>query len=311
VRSEQPSAWACDETRPNPPLAPLDVKVQPPAHVTDKAPRVSWNTPDQSNWRRIDTYVIERQSPPEPGRPWLLDKTVAGPAGAQTLSTKLAFSVAAEPPPSDGKYAYRVCSENAGGRTCAAPVVIALTVNPTIQGTATRSDAATQRVPASSPADTKAIKHGGNTAIDRRLATIQTNQIICQGGATLLIEELKGFSSKNDGGNTLRLFFSPAWNGAGADGERLKPGECGFVDRGWNPLDPPGIFFETRRGGDPETDRLATYMRSAGHYWSFIAENTGQGSFQATRHAQWKGEKPAAPTDRSGARPRLPGGKKL
>ncbi|GMV60347.1 MAG: hypothetical protein AMXMBFR72_34370 [Betaproteobacteria bacterium] len=132
VRSDQPSAWACTVTPPHPPLAPLDVQARL-AGIGDKTPRISWNTPDQSGWRPIDRYVIERQSPPGPNRPWLLDKSVAGPAGVQDVSTRLAFAVEAAPIDTADKHLYRVCAENAGGRTCAKPIAVTATIHQQIE----------------------------------------------------------------------------------------------------------------------------------------------------------------------------------
>jgi hypothetical protein len=122
VRSTWPSNWGCARTPPHPPLAPLDVKAEFTTVATDR-PRLSWSTPDQSGWRGIDRYVIERQSPPGQNRPWILEKAVSGPRGEQNASTRLVFATGTTAVDPQTRHAYRVCSENDGGRVCAKPVL--------------------------------------------------------------------------------------------------------------------------------------------------------------------------------------------
>ena len=129
VQSERPSAWACTNTPAIPPLAPLDVKVI--LTLDKKQAVVSWNTADQSNHRPVASFEIERQSPPGPNRPTLREANVAGPAGAQAVGTKLAFSVRSSALDPVLAHQFRVCAVNSGGRTCAAPVIASgTTVNP-------------------------------------------------------------------------------------------------------------------------------------------------------------------------------------
>jgi len=117
VRSAQPSALACANLPPAPPLAPLDVVVT--LALNGKLAQLQWNTPDQSAHRRITRYEVERQSPPGPDRPTLPEGSVAGPDGAQTTKTKLAFSFTTGELDPALKHGFRVCSVNGGGRTCA------------------------------------------------------------------------------------------------------------------------------------------------------------------------------------------------
>jgi hypothetical protein len=121
VRSELPSAWACARTPPYPPLAPLDFRVEWPVPGAT-APRLSWSTPDQSSHRGISRFLIDRQSPPGPDRPWIFERAVPGPAGEQSASTRLAFSVDGARIDPNIKHVYRLCAENDGGRTCAKPL---------------------------------------------------------------------------------------------------------------------------------------------------------------------------------------------
>lgn len=124
MRSEQPSAWACGKTPPYPPLAPLDVKAFMTSVAASSPPRLSWNTPDQSNHRGIVGFTVERQTSPGPNRPWVSEGAVAGPAGNQSSSTRLAFAFTASVIDPKVAQIYRVCAENDGGRTCAAPVAL-------------------------------------------------------------------------------------------------------------------------------------------------------------------------------------------
>jgi hypothetical protein len=121
IRSELPSAWACTRTPPYTPLAPLDFRVEWPAPGA-LAPRLSWSTPDQSSHRGISRFLIDRQSPPGPNRPWIFELAVPGPAGEQSASTRLAFSVNGARVDPNLKHVYRLCAENDGGRTCAKPL---------------------------------------------------------------------------------------------------------------------------------------------------------------------------------------------
>lgn len=124
IRSEKPSAWACGRTPPFAPLAPLDVKAFMTSVAASSPPRLSWNAPDQSNHRGITRFMVERQTSPGPNRPWVSEGAVDGPAGNQSASTRLAFAFAASVIDPKVPQIYRVCAENDGGRTCAAPVTL-------------------------------------------------------------------------------------------------------------------------------------------------------------------------------------------
>lgn len=163
IRSEHPSAWHCAKTLPNPPLAPLNVAVRAGPTLTTKAPRVSWRAPDQSNWRGIDEYTIVRRDLSDPKAPWTLDVRVGGPRAPRN---RVDYDEAASVPPRDGRYAYRVCSVNAGGTTCSKDVEVALSVNPPVAGAhanaAKASELATKAARASTPlvdAATPTTKH--------------------------------------------------------------------------------------------------------------------------------------------------------
>ena len=122
-RSEHPSEWACARTPGYKPLAPLDVKAELTGHL-DETPRVSWDTPDQSDYRGIVEFFVERQSPPGEKRPWVYETTVPGPAGEQTASTRLAFAIEGSRIDRTVEHVYRVCSRNGSGIACAtAPLV--------------------------------------------------------------------------------------------------------------------------------------------------------------------------------------------
>jgi hypothetical protein len=121
--SQNPSNWACATTPSRQPLAPLDVAATLPSLI-DPRPRVSWSAADQSDFRDVVRFVVERQSPVGPSRPWIKEQAVEGPKGAQTTNTKLSFTISAsriDPKVDNG---YRVCAENSGGRTCSEAVAI-------------------------------------------------------------------------------------------------------------------------------------------------------------------------------------------
>ena len=121
VQSEIPSEWKCARTPPFPPLAPLDVKVQL-TDAQDVTPHISWSTPDQSGHRPIAQFIVERQSPPGINRPWVLDATVPGPAGARGSATQ-AYSVEGGQIDVKGRNVYRVCAMNEAERACAREVL--------------------------------------------------------------------------------------------------------------------------------------------------------------------------------------------
>jgi hypothetical protein len=125
VRSLFASVWACARTPPHPPLAPLDVRAVVVSKLADSPPHISWSTPDQSNHRGIAHFIVERQSPPGANRPWIFEQDVAGPSGAQSASTRLAFAIVGSKVDLGAKHVYRVCSVNDAARICAAPVEIA------------------------------------------------------------------------------------------------------------------------------------------------------------------------------------------
>ncbi len=116
VQSAKPSQWACAVTLPFPPLAPLDLSAKLPSDIA-KRPRISWGAPDQSGHRRIDRFVVERQTSPVPGRPWLLEGRVPGPSGEQHASTQLEFAFEGARIDTSAKQLYRVRAENRGGHS--------------------------------------------------------------------------------------------------------------------------------------------------------------------------------------------------
>jgi hypothetical protein len=125
TRSDHPSDRACAVTPPHPPLAPLDAKAQLRT-IADRVPTVSWSAPDMSDFRGIDRYTIERQSPPGPNRPWIPEKTVSGGAngGPQSMSVGLAHTTTTGAIDPQQTHVYRICAVNQGGKTCAEPVAL-------------------------------------------------------------------------------------------------------------------------------------------------------------------------------------------
>lgn len=110
------------------PRAPLDLKARMPAAPDGAltAILVEWSTPDQSQLRPVDSYTVERQSPPGPDRPWIAEGSLTGPKGEQSGRARLAFQFKSAPLDPRHKHAFRVCAINGSGSTCAAPVVAAV-----------------------------------------------------------------------------------------------------------------------------------------------------------------------------------------
>lgn len=107
---------------------------------------------------------------------------------------------------------------------------------------------------------------------------------------------------------TMAMDFERGINPAGDRGEGLKPGQCAWVDRGYNGLEPTRIKFETQasaqltqiRNGStvdssptaaerfPDQQTIPQYMSDSNHFWVFYAYNTNRGYLQATGHQYWK-----------------------
>jgi hypothetical protein len=127
MRSAVPSAWVCGVTPLNAPLAPLDVRVRVSSLESNQPPRISWSTPDQSGFRSITRFTVERQSPPGANRPWIPEGQIAGPNGRPTNQT---FTVTGSMVNLHAQHAYRVCAENSSGTPiCASPVGISTAID--------------------------------------------------------------------------------------------------------------------------------------------------------------------------------------
>jgi hypothetical protein len=108
---------------PNRPNFPVDVKVEVDTWRDQPKPYIGWSTPDQSGDRGIDSYTVERRRGGE-GYPWVLERTMKGPAGKQTIDTQLNYAFFGAPIDPRYDYEFRVCSVNAGGVNClTAPLV--------------------------------------------------------------------------------------------------------------------------------------------------------------------------------------------
>lgn len=176
VRSDVPSAWACATLRPDRPPQPESVKVdfRSPASVTDRAVVVSWVIPEFPFGTMIDRMVIERfrvdgNSSAVERTATVVDRKVHGPSyGALDLERVL------PPPKQDGRYVYKVCTENVAGRECDSSSLLVHT--PRIQGTA-QSPALAAAVPAgTSTAATPQELNNPNTARAREIAVSPASQ---------------------------------------------------------------------------------------------------------------------------------------
>jgi len=116
VRSQLPSAWACADTAAFPPGQPLGLTAS--ARQGFSQAIVTWDVPDQSGYRPVDHFDIERQDIRGGGYPIVADGQIPGPNGDQDASTRLAFKYTSSSIGDPSKVQFRVCSVNNGGRTC-------------------------------------------------------------------------------------------------------------------------------------------------------------------------------------------------
>jgi hypothetical protein len=108
---------------PQTPLPPLDINADVDEIVG--VPTISWRTPDQSDNREVDSFTIESKRVSHDftnarydAEPWVLEKTIRGPAGRQTASTQLDYKIAVSKVEHKTNYIYRVCAINSGGSSC-------------------------------------------------------------------------------------------------------------------------------------------------------------------------------------------------
>lgn len=107
---------------------------------------------------------------------------------------------------------------------------------------------------------------------------------------------------------TMAMDFERGSKPSGAKGEGLKPGQCTWVDRQYNGLEPTRIRFETQANAQlaqilhgstvdrsptaaeryPDQQTIPEYMSDSNHFWAFYAYNTNQGYLEATGHQAWK-----------------------
>jgi hypothetical protein len=81
----------------------------------------------------------------------------------------------------------------------------------------------------------------------------------------------------------LSLTFIAGRSAAGAEGQRLEPSTCAWVDRPVN-ADEPGQVRFTPAIGDSTPQRT---VRDSSVYWSFLAYNSDSGHFTGVGHRHW------------------------
>jgi hypothetical protein len=115
TRSDEPTARACGKLTYFPPRAPAGVTV---GHVATQlvggAPRITWNAPDQSDYRPVERYTLEHLAAPTPNV-WLKEGEIAGPNGAPATQP---YTLVAKSADTTRRNFYRVCAINSGGTTC-------------------------------------------------------------------------------------------------------------------------------------------------------------------------------------------------
>jgi hypothetical protein len=118
VRSQLPSGWACADTPPYSPAAPLvfDAFVRPKQHNAV----LSWKTPEQSGHRPVQRFDVERRSTRSSDGPIVAEGQVAGPNGDRSATATLAFTFVSSALEFPTTEQFRVCSVNNGGRSCTA-----------------------------------------------------------------------------------------------------------------------------------------------------------------------------------------------
>lgn len=192
-----PSTWACAHTEADPPPAPTSISASyaVPA-ATEVRPEITWTLDSRSYDRGSVRCTIERQSPPGPGWPWILQADfVAGPEPGFAVTDLTPFQFARTVSAIDPKrrYVYRVCVENHGGRACTQPVDL-------ITRSAPLGAGATELPPAAAPGNFVSANAAPYAEQQRqRQATsrpsTQTRRPINWGAATAL--QPSGFPSSN------------------------------------------------------------------------------------------------------------------
>jgi len=136
-----------------------------------------------------------------------------------------------------------------------------------------------------------AIPATGNPALTQRVRELESNLLICRGGSGINPQPTNQW---DDGTSSTMLVFSPALDGAGADGSWLKEGSCGFATRKWVMSDPPAVTVTLTREEVAANGRLGgieNHLRNPNYYWSFVVENSNRGYFQALHNAKFLGDK--------------------
>jgi hypothetical protein len=280
VRSEQPSGTACLVLTPDKPVRPKDIRVYlAPSSVRKPVVNVGWEVPKFDVSKPIDRFTIERQETPGSSNYVVVRTRDHGRLEERSYEQSFAESLPA--PPARGRYAYKVCAHNEAGSNCDYSYDPLDYEIPMIQGeTGPRPELAVTTPRAS---NTRLFAAGGpqpqtttRATAAAAASTAGTETMLCRGGP------LMGWTTlpvAADARSQLSLIFQPTRAAPAANGEGLKPSECGIVGR--SGYFPPNVRFE---GGEEIKQRLA----AADQYWSFkVHEKSGY--FEAVNHVAIQG----------------------
>lgn len=101
-------------------------------------------------------------------------------------------------------------------------------------------------------------------------------ELRCRGGSLLRFGE-RGPSAEHPDGLRMSLVFGAGRRPAGPDGRDLDPGTCAWLDRAFDTMDPPQIWYVQLPGQAVPQEAL----RDPNVYWQFNVVNTGRGHFEA------------------------------
>jgi hypothetical protein len=101
------------------------------------------------------------------------------------------------------------------------------------------------------------------------------NELKCRGAKG-------GFVFDHPNKNTLSLSFVASSGPAGAAGQNLEPGMCGWTDRAFKDSDARQIQFAV---GASDAISIPNYLDDPSHYWTFVVTGTNKDHFESKSHS--------------------------
>jgi hypothetical protein len=113
------------------------------------------------------------------------------------------------------------------------------------------------------------------------------NELKCRGAKG-------GFVFDHPNKSTLSLSFVASDKAAGASGQNLEPGMCGWTDRAFSESDPRQIQFAV---GASDAISIPNYLEDPNHYWTFLVSGTSKDHFESKSHSGVTNAEAVAPAD--------------